>query len=507
MKNQWIVKLQSIDKRFGGIEALKNISLAIQEGTIHALVGENGAGKSTLGKIIAGVHRPDSGQIQVDGRAVVFNSPRDALVEGIAMISQEVALVPKRTVIENVFLGIENTRYKIVQKNKLQKRYKELTDRTGLFIPPDIPVSSLRIADQKKVEVLRAVAQNTRLIVMDEPTAALSSEETKILYSLVEGLKAIGTTVIYVSHFLEEVLSLADTVTVLRNGELIKTSPVAGETPDSLVKAMLGGFVSLGFPEKIYPKPDAPVVLSVENLARKRFFEEITFQIREGEIVGLAGLAGSGRSEVCRAIFGADQGITGTIKLLDKKVEIHTPRDAVKAGIALLPESRKLQGLIMNFSAGHNVTLPHLSKVAFGPLIRAQEEYQLTKELLSKLDVRPPNPRINVGSLSGGNQQKILFSKWLFQRPNVFIADEPTAGVDVGAKRAIYQLIHRLAEEGMAVLLVSSDMSEILGLSHRVLAMRKGRIVMEFTQSNLTENKIMRAIFAADRGGEEKCQE
>ena len=497
MDNQAIVSLRSINKRFDGIEALREINLEITRGTIHALVGENGAGKSTLGKIMAGVYRPDSGQILVDGKPVIFASPRDALSKGIAMISQEVALAPKRTVIDNVFLGIESTSIGIINDHAIQKRYKTLTEYSGLFIPPDTLVSSLRIADQKKVEVLRAVAQNARLIVMDEPTSALTPKETEILYSLIKGLKAIGKTIIFVSHFLEEVLLLADTVTVLQNGSLIKTSPVAGETPESLVKSMLGRYISLSYPQKTYPDTtNSHVVLSVKNLTRVGFFEDISFQIRAGEIVGLAGLAGSGRSEVCRAIFGADKLTTGTIKLDGNKIQVTSPREAVKAGIALLPESRKLQGLIMNFTVANNISLPHLSKVALGPLVRSKIEKNKCAELLTKLDVRPPNPEVKVGSLSGGNQQKVLFAKWLFHKPKVFIADEPTAGVDVGAKRSIYLLLHELAREGFAVLLVSSVLEEILGLSHRVLAMHKGRLVAEIKHPDeLTADRVMRSIF------------
>jgi simple sugar transport system ATP-binding protein/ribose transport system ATP-binding protein len=497
-----IVELQSIHKRFDGVEALKNVSLTIETGTVHALVGENGAGKSTLGKIIAGVHRSDQGRMLVDGHSVTYTSPRDALKNGIAMISQEVALIPKRSVIDNVFLGIESTRYRLLQGIDIHKRYEELTNRTGIFIPPHTIVSSLRIADQKKVEVLRAVARNARLIVMDEPTAALSSEEIQTLYSLIESLKAIGTTIIYVSHFLEEVLSLSDTITILRNGQLIRTSPVAEEIPESLVEAMLGKFVSLGFPEKKYPKPDSPAILSVESLAHTGHFSDVSLAIRAGEIVGLAGLAGSGRTEVCRAIFGADRCCGGVVRINGEKVNIRSPRDAVRKGLALLPESRKLQGLILNFSSGHNVTLPHLKKISLGPLIRTSAETSQIKTLMENLDIRPPDPKIKVGSLSGGNQQKVLFAKWLFEKPIVFIADEPTAGVDVGAKRAIYQLLHMLASEGMAVLLISSDLDEVLGLAHRVYAMRKGQIVKEFSQSDIKKDDVMHAIFATEKEGE-----
>lgn len=504
MGNQPIVTLRSVSKRFDGIEALKDVSLAINRGSIHALVGENGAGKSTLGKIIGGVYRCDSGQILVEGRPVAYGSPRDALADGIALISQEVALVPQRTVIENVFLGIESIRWGFMQSAHMRERYEQLTARSGLYIPPDALVSSLRLEDQKKVEVLRAVARDARLIIVDEATAAMSPEEVQRLFSLIRRLRDTGTTIVYVSHFLEEVLSLVDTVTVLRNGQCVKTSPVSQETPETLVEAMLGRYMSLGFPEKVYPARDAPLLLSVEGLGRAGVFTDISFQLRAGEILGLAGLVGSGRSEVARAIFGADVRTAGTIRVRGKTVNPRSPREAIEAGIALLPESRKLQGLILKLPVGHNVSLPHLRQVAHGPFIESHLERARVGQLLKELDVRPVDPRVEARALSGGNQQKVLFAKWLFGRPDVLIADEPTAGVDVGAKRGIYRLIHSLAREGMAVLLISSDLAEVLGLAHRVLAMRSGRIVGEFSGPDLTEGKVMHAMFAADQGGADR---
>ncbi|MEW6048548.1 MAG: sugar ABC transporter ATP-binding protein [Bacillota bacterium] len=504
MGDQPIVTLRAVSKRFGGVEALKDVSLAIERGTIHALVGENGAGKSTLGKIIGGVYRPDSGQVLVEGRPVAYGSPRDALADGIALISQEVTLVPQRTVMENVFLGIESVRRGFVQEREMRRRYEDLVATSGLYIPPDALVFSLRVAEQKKVEILRAVARNARVIIMDEPTAALSAEETQKLFALVRRLKAAGTTIIYVSHFLQEVLSLADRVTVLRNGQCIRTSPVADETLESLVEAMLGRYVALGFPDKVYPPEEAPVVLSVEGLTREGVFSDITFHVREGEIVGLAGLVGSGRSEIARAIFGADVRTAGIVRVRGRPVNPRSPREAIRAGIAMLPESRKLQGLILKLPVGWNVSLPHLGLVARGPFVRPLVEHHQVEQLLAELDVRPRDPRVEARSLSGGNQQKVLFAKWLFGRPDVLIADEPTAGVDVGAKRAIYRLIHSLAARGMAVVLISSDLGEVLGLAHRVLALRRGRIVGEFTGATAAEDRVMRAIFAADQGGADR---
>ncbi|MEJ2555620.1 MAG: sugar ABC transporter ATP-binding protein [Anaerolineae bacterium] len=497
------VEVRGISKRFGGVEALKDIRLAIKRGSIHGLVGENGAGKSTLGKIISGVLRPDAGELVVDGQPVHYASPRDALTNGITMIQQEIALVPKLKVLENVYLGIESHRAGVVQGRDIRRRFKELIATSAFDLPAGIPVSQLSIADQKKVEILKAVARNARLIVMDEPTAALPDNEAAKLIEIVRSLREVGTTIIYVSHFLEEVLSVADTVTVLRNGELIRTAPAKDETPDSLVTAMLGRSMSLTFPPKSFPPPDAPVVFSVRHLSRRGGIEDISFDIHAGEIVGLAGLIGSGRSEVARTIFGADRRDAGVTEIDGQPIKIDSPRDAVRAGIALLPESRKDQGLLMKLLIGHNVSLPHLNTVSHGILVQNRREHRETAKLLEYLDVKPPQPTARVDSLSGGNQQKVLFAKWLFRRPRLLIADEPTHGVDVGAKRAIYNLITTLAKEGMAVLLISSELEEVLGLAHRVLVMRLGKIVAELEDSldgdsTLTEDAVMRAAFATE---------
>ena len=497
------VEVRGISKRFGGVQALKDIYLSVERGSIHGLVGENGAGKSTLGKVICGALRQDGGELVVDGRPVHFASPRDALTDGITMIQQEIALVPKLSVLENVYLGIESNRVGVMQDRDTRHRFEELITRSDFELPIDAPVSSLSVSDQKKVEILKAVARNARLIVMDEPTAALTDDETAKLIEIVRGLRETGTTIVYVSHFLEEVLSVADTVTVLRNGELIRTSPAQDETPESLVMAMLGRSMSLAFPPKSFPAPDAPVVLSVKDLSLQGGIHDISFDIRAGEIVGLAGLVGSGRTEVARTIFGADRRDTGVIEIHGQPVKIDTPSEAVAAGIALLPESRKDQGLLMKLDVGHNVSLPHLSTVSQGIVVQGRRELRATIDLLEDLDVRPPLPSIRVDSLSGGNQQKVLFAKWLFRHPKLLIADEPTHGVDVGAKRAIYNLITSLAGEGMGVLLISSELEEVLGLAHRVLVMRRGMIVAEFEdypgdRSALSEDAVMRAAFATD---------
>jgi ABC-type sugar transport system ATPase subunit len=497
-------ELRDVSKRFGGVHALSGVTLKIDPGSIHALVGENGAGKSTLGKILAGVHRPDDGELVVSGRKVDYRSARDALADGITIIAQEPTLVPHRSVLENVFLGVENARAGVVERRRLARRYRSLVEGTGIELPPQRLARTLRVADQQKVEILRAIARNARLIVMDEPSSALTRDEAERLFELVRRLRDGGTTIVYVSHFLAEVLELAETVTVLRDGRVVRTSPARRETPELLVTAMLGRTVGLAFPDKVPPPADAPVVLSVRNLSRPPVVNDVSLEIRAGEIVGLAGLIGSGRSEVARAIFAADRSSSTSIEVAGRPLKARSPREAIRQGIVMVPEDRKGQGLLMLRSIVENITLPHLGDVSRGGVMEPQAESRRAGELIKRLDVRTRSARARVDTLSGGNQQKVLFAKWMFRRPHVFIADEPTRGVDVGAKRAIYELIRSLAAEGIGVLMISSEHEEVLGLAHRVLVMRNGRIVAEFDDETMSEDAVLHAAFATHQAVEEE---
>jgi simple sugar transport system ATP-binding protein/ribose transport system ATP-binding protein len=492
------VEVRGIGKRYGGIQALDDVSFSIESASIHAIVGENGAGKSTLGKIIAGLITPTTGGLFVAGRQRQYRAPREALRDGIATVQQEITLVQMRTVIENVFLGVESSARGLTRKKRMYERFEQLSEDAGLDIPPDTRVESLSVAEQKKVEILKALARDAQLLILDEPTAALTSEEVDALLRIVKALNEQGKTIVYVSHFLQEVLRLADVVTVLRNGRFVVTVAANEATPQSLVTAMLGRPLSLAFPEKRFPAPDARTVCSVRNLSRRGAINNINLDVRAGEIVALAGLVGSGRTEVARAIFGADQRDDGVIEIDGRAVAASNPKTSVKAGIALLPENRKTQGLLMDLSVGTNVTLPHLTNVSNLGVIAGEQERQQIATLLRRLDVRPPDPQKSVRNLSGGNQQKALFAKWLFRQPRLLIADEPTAGVDVGAKRSVYDLIVALAADGLAVLLISSEIEEVLGLAHRVLVLRKGEIVSEFDGRTATQADVMRAAFAAD---------
>jgi ABC-type sugar transport system ATPase subunit len=491
-----LVELFDISKRFGGVQALADVSITIGRGSIHGLVGENGAGKSTLAKIIGGVHQPDGGELKVDGEPLRFTSPRGALAVGIASIAQEIALVPARTVLENVFLGIESTRLGVVQQGRLLRRYAELARRTGFELKPHDRVRELRTADQQKVEILRAIARNARLILMDEPTASLTVDESERLLDIIRRLAAAGTSVVLVSHNLKEVLAVAETVTVMRDGKLVRTGPASQETPHSLVTAMIGRELELTFPSKKPPSKAARIVLEVRNLRRSRVIDDISFSVKEGEIVGLAGLVGSGRSEVARAIFGADRLDGGEIFVEGRRLRARGPRGAAAWGVVMVPESRKEQGLFMIRPIRENLMVSILSDVATLGVVRSRAEKRRARDLSKQVDVRASSLEAPLRSLSGGNQQKVLFAKWLARRPTVLIADEPTRGVDVGAKSQIAELIAKLAADGMGVLLISSEIEEVLGLAHRVLVMRSGRIVAEFAGEAATQDVVMRAAFA-----------
>jgi ABC-type sugar transport system ATPase subunit len=489
------LSLRRVGKRYPGVVALDDVSLDIQPGSIHGLVGENGAGKSTLGKIAGGLIRPDSGVMRVNGSEVRFRSPRDALARGIALIAQELELVPRLPVVANVLLGNERSRRGALDRAAMRERYDDLVEMTGLDVPGDALVQDLSVAQQQQVEILRAIGRGARLIVMDEPTSALTPSESAKLHEIIERLRAGGTSIVYVTHFLQEILGLADTITVLRNGRHVRTGPSTGETVGSLVSAMLGKAATVSFPERRAVPRDAPVALAVRGLRRAGVIEDISFQIRAGEIVGLGGLLGSGRSEVARAIVGADSLDAGTIELGGEPVMIRSPRDAIAAGIGFVPEDRKLQGLVLGMRIRENVTLAHLEDLTKGGVVQRGEEVRSTSRLLDRLRVVPAATEPQVTTLSGGNQQKVLFCRSLFRKPCVVILDEPTRGVDVGARRAIHDLISSLSGDGIAVLLISSEVDELRELSHRLLVMRRGRIVGAFDEVPFSEESVLQSAF------------
>jgi len=488
--------VRGIHKRYGAAVALDGVSIDVAAGEIHALVGENGAGKSTLGKIVAGAVAPDAGEIVVDGERVTYRSPRDAIRYGIGLIEQEFALAPDLSVLDNVFLGVELGGRGLVDRARQRERFAELAERIGFRERSSVPVRTLRTADQQKVEILRALVRETRLIVMDEPTAALTRDEADRLLEITRELRDDGVTVIYVSHVLGDVLALADTVTVLKDGRHVKTASAREETTDSLVTAMLGRSLDVAFPERTPPPPDAPVVLSVRGLSRPPAFDDVSFEVRAGEIVGLAGLVGSGRTEIARAIFGADPA-AGEVAIEGRELRGRSPRGSIRSGLALLPESRKDQGLVMVRPLSENVTMAHLGVVSRRGVLQRRREQRVVRDTLRSVDARHASQSQPVSSLSGGNQQKAALAKWLVRTPRLLLADEPTRGIDVGAKRAIYDLIRNLAADGLGVLLISSELGEVLGLSHRVIALRAGRVAGEYDGETVDEETVMRAVFGS----------
>ena len=496
------LQLTDIAKSFDGVHALRDVAVSIRRGTVHALVGENGAGKSTLGKVIAGVHGEDQGTIEIDGATVAFSTPRDALRYGITIVAQELALVPTRSVVENVYLGTEPHRGPFVQTRTLRARYAKLTEESGIYVDPHAHVGDLSIADQQKVEILRALARGSSLIVMDEPTARLATHEALTLRRIVKQLRDAGTTIIYVSHFLDEVLDIADDITILRDGRVVRSGSAAAETPQSLIESMIGRPLDAAFPTKQPPMGDSLPMLDVVGLSG-RGFREISLQVRPGEIVALTGLVGSGRSEVVRAIFGADRSTSGTVYFEGKPYPRRKPWRSVERGIALLPESRKLEGLFLSFSISDNVSLSSLKKFSRGGFVRTRQERAGVSVRLDEVDVRMRDASDPVGLLSGGNQQKAMFAKSLLTQPRLLIIDEPTRGVDVGAKRQIYDLIVRLAQEGMGVLIVSSEMEEVIGIAHRVAVMRQGRIVGTLERADVTEQAIASLAFGSQSSNQD----
>jgi len=491
------IELDNVSKSFGATRAVRDLSLEVHRGAVHAIVGENGAGKSTVGKIVAGVHRPDRGRVLLDGEPVAFRSPRDALDHGITVVAQELSLVPGRSVIDNVFLGDEPSLGGIVRTRLQQKHFDALVERTGIEVPGEALVSDLPVAEQQKVEILRALGRRADLIVMDEPTARLSTEEAGTLLAIVSRLSQDGTTVILVSHFLDQVLRVSDRVSVMRDGALVSSRPAASETERSLVEAMTGRSLDTNFPAKAPPPTDAPVVLDVREMRRAGDHPPVSFQVRAGEIVGLAGLVGSGRSEILRAVYGADPRAGGDVLVCGQPIKRRSTRDAINAGVGLIPESRKDQGLLLSRSIRDNVTLPHLGRLSRIGCMRPIQEAQTASEAAESVDIRSASIEQSVLELSGGNQQKSLFARWFVDSRRLLLADEPTRGVDIGAKRAIYDLIAGAATAGLAVLFVSSEVDEVIGLAHRVLVVRDQSIVAELVGDELTESRILEAAFAA----------
>ncbi|MTD15569.1 ATP-binding cassette domain-containing protein [Nakamurella sp. YIM 132087] len=487
------MSVRDIGKTYSGVTVLQGIDLDIPGGEIHSLVGENGAGKSTLLKILGGVIRADAGTIAFDGTVTAIGTPRDSIRHGVSLISQEGALVPARTVLENVFLGRWAQRAGWARTRDDRRRFAELLDYTGFSIDPGARVDQISIGAQQQVEILRSLARGASVIAMDEPTAVLTEHEKKNLLDLIRRLAAAGTTVLLVSHFLDEVLSVSDRITVLRDGRHVITEQASALDPASLVAHMVGRQIDVLYPTPAPVRDDAAVRLSARGLGRGPV-QNVDLEVRAGEILGIAGLVGSGRSETLRLLFGADKASTGTVTLDGVTLTGLSPRKAMAAGIALVPESRKEEGLVLGRSVRENVALASLGTRRTGPFVDRGTERTAVQTISGTVDIRAAAPDAPIRTLSGGNQQKALFAKWLLRRPQVLLVDEPTRGVDVAAKTQIHRLIVDLAAEGMAVVVVSSEIEELLELSHRALVLRHGRIVGEFPRGTPRERVIAAAF-------------
>jgi ABC-type sugar transport system ATPase subunit len=488
-----LVQLRGVGKTYSLRPALSDIDLDITSGTVHALVGENGAGKSTLGKIVAGVIARTCGQLEIDGIPVDFHSPRDALRHGVTAITQELTLAPDLSVLDNVFLALEVSRLGVRRQGPLREHYVALTELAGFAPDPSRIVGTMPIAEQQQVEILRALARNARLIVFDEPTTVLDAAQAERLHTMIRRLRDAGTTIVYVSHFLEEILALADEVTVLRDGRLIRTAAAAQENPSSLIEAMLGRELGEQFPDKTPVRVDAAVVLEARGISSGERLHDVS--LRRGEILGVAGLVGSGRTELLRAIFGADRLDSGELLIDGSTARLGSPKRAIEAGIAFVPEDRRAQGLVINRSIQENVTLATLDRVCGHGIVHSRQERRTVNEMIDRADIRCRGASAPVDELSGGNQQKVLFAKWLLAQPRILLADEPTRGVDVGAKRAIYDLLVQLSAGGTAIVLVSSEVEEIVGLATRVIVLRQGRQVAELAGSEVCAQRITSAAF------------
>lgn len=489
-QNPYILEMRNIFKSFGGVNALRDVSFQCRPGTVHALVGENGAGKSTLIKILAGALLPDSGEIIFKGQKHQSFSTRKALNSGISVIYQELALVSQMTVAENIFLGREPRKYfGIVDKKRLKIEAKKLLKQLGFEVDMDMEVGEMTVAYQQMVEIAKALSKNADLIIMDEPSAILAGHELDQLFLIIESLKKRGVTIIYISHRLEEVFRIANEVTILKDGQLVGTKPIKDLSHGELVKMMVGRTLEEVFP--VSSNQPGTFVLQVDEISTKTILNQVSFNLREGEILGVAGMVGSGRTELARAIFGADPLTSGTIKIKGQDVVFKNPADAIRSKISLVPEDRKYHGLFTKLSILNNITLPILSKISRWGFTDKKKENEIVERerQIHSIDMTSGNQEVQY--LSGGNQQKVVLSKSLQTIPEVIIMDEPTRGVDVGAKFEIYQLIRQLNKDGIAILMISSELPEILGLSDRILVMREGKIVAELTPNETNEEMII----------------
>lgn len=486
--------MEGISKSFSGVPALHNVKLEVAPGEVHAVMGENGAGKSTLMKVLSGIHPKDAGSISLDGQPVEIHSPKEALDLGISMIHQELNPVRAMTVSENIFLGKEPCRRfgGVVNRKRQRELTLALLREMDVAINPDKKMSSLSVAEMQLVEIVKAVSYNARLLIMDEPTSAITGREVAKLFDMIRRLKARDVAVIYISHKMDEIFRIADTITVLRDGQYIATRPAQELDHDTLVRLMVGREISQMFPKVNTVKGE--VAFEAEGLTKKGCFENISFKVRKGEVFGVAGLMGAGRTDVMETIFGLQRADAGRVKINGQEVDIQSPADAIRHRVALITEDRQLKGLNLKASVRDNITLTGLKNFSrFGQLLQFRKENLAVDAEIEKLRIKLRHRNQRVNTLSGGNQQKVVLAKWLLNDPEILILDEPTRGIDIGAKAEIYKIITQLAEQGKAIILVSSELEEILGLCDRIIVLYHGKITAEFERSAFNQEDILKA--------------
>lgn len=500
--SELLLEMKGIHKSFPGVKVLEDVQFSLQSGELHALMGENGAGKSTLMKILGGIYTKDSGEILVEGVKQEIDSTKAATALGISIIHQELNLISYLSVMENMFLGREFTygQSRFVNWRKMREEAEKYLSMLNIGIDPGTLVEELSVGQQQMIEIAKALSTNARILVLDEPTAALTDREIAALFEVIASLKKKGVGMIYISHRMEEIFQISDRITVLRDGKYIGTKQTSETNMDELVRMMVGRDIKDRFPKIQIPIGNERI--RVEGLSTKSKLKNISFHVRSGEILGIAGLMGAGRTELAKALFGVDPVDQGRIYVDGKETTIRQPIDAIQAGIAFVTEDRKQEGLILSLSIRENLSLPNLGKLSSAGFMNKAREKQLSEATIDKLQIKTPHQEQPVGSLSGGNQQKVVIGKWLATEPKILILDEPTRGVDIGAKKEIYDLMNQLAAQGVAIIMISSELPEVLGMSDRILVMHEGRLAAEFTKAEATQENIMHAATGGGDTGE-----
>jgi len=494
-----ILEMKGINKSFGNVSVLKDVDFTLQEGEVHALVGGNGAGKSTLMKIMTGVYSLDSGEIYINGERKNIQNTKDAKENGIAMIFQELSLVPTMTIAENIFLGEEITKTGFRDVSAMNKRAKEILNDLGIFINPELKVNQLSVGMSQMIEIAKAISKNARILVLDEPTASLSDSETVQLFRIIRQLKENGVSMVYISHRMNEILSISDAVTILRDGKKIITDNIENLDLDKIISHLVGGEASQKKFEWVEREYDAnkDLILKVKNLKISDKIQNISFELQKGEILGIAGLMGSGRTEILETLFGIRKKLGGTIELLGKEININSSQDAIRYGFALIPEDRRRQGLVLGHSVKSNAILPYLRNLLIGKtyLISEKASNELANDDIKRLNIKTDSIHKRINLLSGGNQQKVVIAKWLNMNPKIMMLDEPTAGVDIGAKTEIIEIIRKFADEGKGVIFVSSELTELLSVCDRIITIFDGRITGSILRKNInSEEELQNAI-------------